>query len=117
MMHTVTFHPSGKIVKVRPGTTLLAASRRAGVPVKTRCGGKANCMMCKVKIMQGAESLTPVKRSELLRLGEANLSGGFRLSCQAGLTGNVVVEVPEDRLKSVVRALLDKQKNEEDELW
>lgn len=41
----VTFWPSGKSIKVKPGTTLLDAARRANIPIRTRCGAKllASC--------------------------------------------------------------------------
>ena len=52
----ITFLPSGRTATVRAGTTVLDASRKAGVPIRTRCGGKAACLMCKV--VTNGEGLT-----------------------------------------------------------
>jgi 2Fe-2S ferredoxin len=110
----VTFEPSGRQAKVRPGTSLLAAGRQAGVSIRTRCGGVAGCLMCKVKVLQ-PDGVTPVTDAERRKLG-AEVEGGIRLSCQAKAAGNVTVEVPEDPLKAAVRRQLERQKEEEG-LW
>lgn len=109
----VVFHPSGKIAKVRRGATVLEAARRAGVSIATRCGGKASCFMCKVKIVPG---------SDLLPMGEVErrkLSGlqddGVRLSCQAKVNGRTEVELPPDPLKAAIAKQLARQ--QEEDLW
>ncbi|CAH0118734.1 MULTISPECIES: 2Fe-2S iron-sulfur cluster-binding protein [unclassified Paenibacillus] len=108
----VTFLPDRKTVQVRPGTTLLAAARRARVNVRTRCGGNASCLMCKVRVGSG-EGLTPPLKQESLKLGRL-IEQGYRLACQACVTGNVAVTVPEDPLKEAVRKQLARQKEEDD---
>lgn len=96
--------PGGVSVRVRPGTSLLDASRRARVHIATRCGGKASCLMCKVKVLE-QQGLSPLHRNEEIKLGSLG-EQGFRLSCQAKVVGNVTVEVPEDPLKAAVRRQL-----------
>nr|WP_081505164.1 2Fe-2S iron-sulfur cluster-binding protein [Paenibacillus senegalensis] len=92
--------------------TLLAAGRKAGAGIRTRCGGKAGCLMCKV-IVEDQQGLSPLTRAEVNKLG--NLAEqGYRLACQAKITGAVSVLVPEDPLRAAVRALLAKQKEEDD---
>ncbi|MBP1988900.1 2Fe-2S iron-sulfur cluster-binding protein [Paenibacillus eucommiae] len=103
----VTFLPDGKKIRVRPGTTLLDAGRHARVTIRTRCGGKAACLMCKVKVEEQS-GLTPMNQPEQLKLGEQGAEG-YRLACQARVRGDVTVIIPEDPLKAAVRAQLARQ--------
>ncbi|MBW7473457.1 2Fe-2S iron-sulfur cluster binding domain-containing protein [Paenibacillus oenotherae] len=110
----ITFLPSGRSASVRAGTTVLDAARKAGVPIRTRCDGKAACLMCKVTTASG-QGLSPLSDNERRKL--AGLEGqGTRLACQTKVTGKAVVEVPEDPLRAAVRRQLMRQA-EEDELW
>jgi len=110
----ITFLPSGRSITVRPGTTVLDASRRAGIPIRTRCDGKAACLMCKVTAPFGA-GLSPLGDSERRKLAGLDKQG-TRLACQARIVGDAAVEVPEDPLKAAVRRQLMRQ-SEEDTLW
>lgn len=110
----VRFWPSGKSVRVKRGTTVLDAARRAGVTIATRCGGKAACFMCKVTVRPGSE-LFPIgdeERRKLAGLDEQHI----RLSCQTRVSGKAEVELPPDPLRSAVAKALARQK-EQDELW
>lgn len=112
----VTFLPSGKQVEVKPGVTLLQASRLAGLTIPTRCGGKAGCMMCKVDVPEGDRChLSEPGSAERNKLGTW-LERGTRLACQATVQGSVTVQVPEDKLKAAIRKQLERQA-EEDKLW
>ncbi|SDC40076.1 ferredoxin, 2Fe-2S [Paenibacillus sp. UNCCL117] len=115
MKAEILFKPDGKTVQARPGTSLLDAARRAGVAIRTRCGGKAACLMCKVQVAPDAQQgLQPMNTNESLKLGSL-AEEGFRLACQAKATGKagVCVLVPEDPLKSAVRRQLERQQEEE----
>ena len=113
MKADITFLPSGRTVTVRTGTTVLDASRRAGVPIRTRCDGKASCLMCKVMPRSGG--LTPLNGNERLKLAGLDREG-IRLACQARIVGKTAVEVPEDPLRAAVRQQLMRQA-EDDKLW
>lgn len=114
-MPEIEFLPEGKKVQVRAGLTLLEAARQAKVPVRTRCSGGLGCLMCKLKVVEGAEGLSAPKPAEKAKLGA--LEGqGYRFACQAKVTGDVTVELPEDPLKAAIRAQLKRQQEEED-LW
>lgn len=111
----VTFLPDGQTAVVRSGTTLLEASRRAKAPVRTRCGGVAGCLMCKVQVEPAeAGALTEPTAAELRKLGPL-LDEGTRLSCQARVRADVAVRIPEDPLKAAIRRRLAEQA--EDDLW
>ncbi len=113
--HVVTFEPDGRSASVRIGSTLLEASRRAGVSIRTRCGGVAGCLMCKVNVSaEQAACLSSPTPAEIRKLGSL-LSEGVRLSCQARTKGDVTVIVPEDPLKAAIRKRLAEQ--QEDDWW
>lgn len=101
----VTFLPEGKKIKVRRNTHVLEAARRAGVTISTRCGGRMGCLMCKVHI-QDQNNCLPPKDAERRKLGTL-VEEGTRLSCQTVITGDLIVTVPEDRLKAAVRRQLE----------
>ncbi|WP_308639131.1 2Fe-2S iron-sulfur cluster-binding protein [Paenibacillus silvisoli] len=111
----ITFLPSGRSVTVRAGTTVLDAARRAGVPIRTRCDGKAACLMCKVTAPNSSNGLSPLNDNERYKLAGLDRSG-TRLACQARVFGRAVVEVPEDPLRAAVRKQMMRQA-EDDELW
>jgi 2Fe-2S ferredoxin len=92
--------------------TVLEAGRKARVPIRTRCGGKASCLMCKV-IARQTDGLSPANRMEKWKLGD-QLHQGYRLACQTRIYGKAEVEIPEHPLKSVIRAQLAELRGETD---
>ena len=102
----VVFTPSGKRGRFAVGTPLLTAARLLGVDIDSVCGGRAICGRCQVLVAEGefakhgvrssAASLTEVSATEK-RYGERKgLAAGCRLSCQAKVQGDVVVDVPQN---------------------
>jgi len=76
-------YPSGAIVPVIPGTTILEASRIGSIPHASICGGRSRCTTCRIKVEAGMDNLSPVsdrERRALLRIGAAS---NVRLACQA----------------------------------
>lgn len=114
MKARVLFLPMGKQAQVRSGVSVLDAARSAGVTIRTRCGGKAGCLMCKVICETGA-GLSPLNANERLKLA-GMAEQGYRLGCQAKVTGDATIHIPEDPLRAAVAKLLAKQQ-EDDQLW
>lgn len=114
MSPEITFLPDNKKVQVRPGTTILDAGRKARVHIRTRCGAKAACLMCKV-IVANPSGLGPLGANERMKLGGLD-ERGYRLACQAKVFGDVSVQIPEDPLKAAVREQLARQRMEDDGL-
>lgn len=85
-------------VEVAPETNLLEAARACGAPVQTLCHGIAACVQCKVRIIEGKDSLSPPAAIEKDRVGNVFHITGERLACQAKARGDVTVEVLEARL-------------------
>lgn len=111
MSPEITFLPDKKTIQVRPGTTLLDAGRRARVSIRSRCGGNASCLMCKL-IVEDQSGLAPMSQNEALKLGDLK-DHSYRLACQARVHKDVQVAIPEDPLKAAVRAQLAKQQEED----
>jgi uncharacterized 2Fe-2S/4Fe-4S cluster protein (DUF4445 family) len=101
----VVFTPSGKRGRFELGTPILAAARSLGVDIDSVCGGRALCTRCQVLIAEGefakhnvrssAANLSPMSAAEHKLADRKLLAAGRRLSCQARLQGDVVVDVPE----------------------
>lgn len=113
-MGKVTFVPSGKSIKARAGQTLVSAAAAARVVIPQRCGGHASCLMCRVVLESG--ELSAPSALERRKMPEKDLVQGIRLGCQAKATQkDCVIRIPENRLKSVVQAALERQQREENE--
>lgn len=113
MNPAIRFLPDDKKIQVKPGTTVLDAAGRARVAIRTRCGGNASCLMCKV-IVEDETGLSAPEDNELRKLGEL-IDRRYRLACQTKVRADCTVRVPEDPLKAAIRAQLAKR--EEDGLW
>jgi uncharacterized 2Fe-2S/4Fe-4S cluster protein (DUF4445 family) len=99
-MPRVRFEPLGVEADCAPGESLFEVARRLGVPVATACVGNATCGLCRLKILAGAEHLSPLNAAERKHLGNVYFITAERLSCQARvLDGTVTVQVPISRLR------------------
>ncbi len=52
-MPKIIFRPYNVEVEVEPGETILDAARRAGIYIRSVCGGKGSCRKCLVKVESG----------------------------------------------------------------
>ncbi len=101
----IVFTPSGKRGTFAHGTAVLDAARSLGVDVDSVCGGRGLCGRCQVTCAEGefakhaitskADHLSPVGEVET-RYGarHKNFKAGRRLSCQAKILGDLVIDVP-----------------------
>ena len=99
-MPRVRFEPMGVEADCATGESLFEVARRLGVPVATACVGNATCGLCRLKILDGGDNLTPLNDAERKHLGNVYFITAERLSCQARvLDGLVSVQVPISRLR------------------
>ncbi len=96
----MTFLPFDVTVDCTDGETVFEAARRHNVPVPTACVGKATCGLCRVKIVAGAEFLTPINRDEQKHLGNTYFITKMRLSCQCAVRGGDVTVLLPDAAKA-----------------
>ena len=75
-------YPGGRKVRVLPGTTILEASRGAGIPHASLCGGRGRCSTCRVEVTRGLEELPEASEAERQVLERLGLSRRVRLACQ-----------------------------------
>ncbi|MBB3064392.1 ASKHA domain-containing protein [Limibacillus halophilus] len=102
----VVFTPSGRRGHFPIGTPVLKAARALGVDIDSVCGGRGICGRCQIQVSEGsfskhgivssAENLTAFNEVEARYKSKKSMRDERRLSCQALLEGNVVIDVPAD---------------------
>jgi adenylate cyclase len=75
-------YPDGRAVRIPKGLSVLDASRRAGFPHASVCGGRARCSTCRVRVLLGSESLAPPSPAEARVLTPLGADRAVRLACQ-----------------------------------
>jgi len=100
----VVFMPSGKRGRFPRSTPILNAARSLGVDIDSVCGGRAMCGRCQVEVTDGEFAKHGISSSSasVTAAGEAEqrfdtrrgIAPGRRLSCQALLQDDVVIDVP-----------------------
>lgn len=101
----IVFTPSGKRGSFALGTSVLDAARSLGVDVDSVCGGRAMCGRCQVNVAEGefAKHAISSKEGHLSPIGDVetrfaerrrSFKAGRRLSCQATIQGDLVIDVP-----------------------
>jgi adenylate cyclase len=84
-------YPNGRVVQIVRGVSVLEASRMAGIPHASVCGGRGRCSTCRIKI-EGAKEELPVPASEELKvLQRVGAAPNVRLACQLRPLGDVRV--------------------------
>lgn len=102
----VKFMPENRTIEVNQGTSLLKAAAKAGIYIKSGCGGKGTCGACKIVVISGEFEVTGTGN-----LTPEQISHGVRLSCATFVQGDMVVEVPpESRLQEHQVLMGDVQK-------
>jgi len=111
----IVFTPSGRRGRFPTGTAVLAAARALGVDIDSVCGGRGLCGRCQVRLSAGEfakhgivsrdANLTGINDVETRFDAKRGLGPGLRLSCQAEILGDVVIDVPPESQvhKQVVR--------------
>ncbi|NWG32877.1 MAG: DUF4445 domain-containing protein [Chloroflexi bacterium] len=121
--HTIILQPSGRRGQIESGTSVRTAARELGVEIESICAENATCGKCLVLIEEGRfekynidskrDHLSPVsteeanyfKRRPKLLKDKGWEVGQVRLSCQAKIRGDVLINVPEESRgnKQIVR--------------
>ena len=101
----IVFTPSGRRGTFPHGTRLLDAARSIGVDVDSVCGGRGLCGRCRIICMDGdfAKHAIKSRSTHLSAVNEIEerysarrrkLANDHRLSCQAVIRGDLVIDVP-----------------------
>ncbi|HTO81921.1 MAG TPA: adenylate/guanylate cyclase domain-containing protein [Methylomirabilota bacterium] len=75
-------YPDGRLVEIQPGTTILEASRMAGIPHASVCGGRGRCSTYRVRISEGLKRLSAASEAERRVLDRVGAPPNVRLACQ-----------------------------------
>lgn len=91
----IKFIPQNVEVDVDPSKTLYEIATEKGLKIKSTCGGQATCGECRVKIVEGENSIPEPSALELNMIGTSYFIDGRRLSCQVRCFGSVTVDMTE----------------------
>ena len=84
-------YPDGVRIPLSAGMTVLEASRAAGVPHASVCGGRGRCSTCRVRVGRGADALPVPSAQESRVLARIGSPGNVRLACQIRPTESLEV--------------------------
>ncbi len=75
-------YAEGRQVMSEVGPTLLEISRNNDIPHAAVCGGRARCSTCRVRVLDGGETLAPPEETEQRVLERVGAAENVRLACQ-----------------------------------
>lgn len=79
-------------IEAELGSNLMQSLLDQGVPVGSSCGGQAVCGKCRVQILEGGKNLSIPRADEKIISEKLGIPGDERLSCQAMLKGDILVD-------------------------
>lgn len=91
----IKFLPQNIEIDVNPEKSLLQLAKENGIKIKSICGGVASCGECRVKIVEGDQSVPAPTKAELNLIGTSYFLDGRRLSCQVHCFGSMTVDLTE----------------------
>ena len=92
---TVIFDSEGnqKTLETTSEECLLQTLVKQNLYIKSSCGGVASCGDCVIKVLMGADALSPAGFDETTLLGNVFHITGERLSCQTKVLGNATIDI------------------------
>lgn len=91
----ITFLPDSRHTTVAAGDHVLLGAWKAGVGIKSVCGGRGKCGTCLINVESAAQgALSPASDEERELLPRAESGQTYRLACMAEVRGEVCVSVP-----------------------
>ncbi len=91
----INIEVDGQKVACAPGATLLNVIQGHHIAINTACGGRGNCHLCRLTVIEGGENLPPPNSIERKALGNLLIAAGMRLSCQIQACEGLCVKLPE----------------------
>ena len=84
-------YPSGRVVRIVRGVSVLEASRMAGIPHASVCGGRGRCSTCRIRVEGSQEALVTPAAEEVKVLRRVGAAPDVRLACQLRPQGDLRV--------------------------
>ena len=85
-------YPGNRTIAVPAGFSVLEASRWAGIPHTSVCGGRGRCSTCRIRIVAGVQLLAPAGQVEARTLRRIGEPLHVRLACQVRPTTDLSIE-------------------------
>jgi len=92
---TVIFEPEGRKVEASSGISVLEAAYKAGVAIRSECGGMGRCGKCHV-IIPTKKAVEKATEAEKRHLSSSELKIGYRLACQTLLLDDAKILIPKE---------------------
>lgn len=80
-----------RVISVAKGFSVLEASRAAGIPHLSICGGRGRCSTCRVRVTEGLERQPPAGDAERATLTRIRAPDNVRLACQLRPSHNLSI--------------------------
>lgn len=80
-----------RTVAVPRGYSVLEASRAAGIPHLSTCGGRGRCSTCRVRVIEGLAEQPPPNETEQATLARIHAPDNVRLACQLRMTHDLTI--------------------------
>jgi adenylate cyclase len=84
-------YPSGRVLSILHGVSVLEASRMAGIPHASVCGGRGRCSTCRIKVEGPPDAVPPASTEETKVLHRVGAGPDVRLACQLRPLGDLRV--------------------------
>ncbi len=84
-------YPSGRVCSIVHGVSVLEASRMAGIPHASVCGGRGRCSTCRIKVEGPPDAVPPPSTEETKVLHRVGAGPDVRLACQLRPLGDLRV--------------------------
>lgn len=84
-------YPGPRTVTALQGFSVLEASRQAGIPHLSTCGGRGRCSTCRIRVVEGLEQQPPASPQERVTLARIKAGPDVRLACQLRPTHDLSV--------------------------
>ncbi len=99
------FEPDGRRVEARAKESLLKIAQQVGITIRSECGGKGTCGKCRLQVSP-KQSVTPPTSVEKEHLTVKEMKMGYRLACQALVTGDLDVQLMVPRESRITKRRL-----------
>ncbi len=97
-MPTVTVHPTGEVIYVEPGETVLGGLYKAGYAYTVGCR-RGGCAICKVDLLSGTVNYNRPVADDVLTADER--ARGVCLTCRAVPDSDITIEMRDETLRLV----------------
>ena len=88
-MSEIYVWPDEVSIALSGDVNLLEAAVEAGVAIAHLCGGRARCSTCRVRVIEGEDSLTERTEPEAAMAAKLEFPDEIRLACQTEVRGSV----------------------------